>query len=62
MREALPERETIAPGLPAALACYAVPQDLARQEGMLALCRDLHRLNVLATYRLYEGQEAVQIR
>ncbi|MET8991656.1 MBL fold metallo-hydrolase [Nonomuraea wenchangensis] len=42
------------PGLSAALAGYPVPQDLARQ-GMLALCRDLHRLNVLATYRIYRA-------
>ncbi|MGP3965419.1 hypothetical protein ACTWPT_56675 [Nonomuraea sp. 3N208] len=50
-----PWAEDLDPGLLAALARYAVPQDLARQ-GMLALCRDLHRLNVLATYRLYEGR------
>ncbi|MEQ4724973.1 MBL fold metallo-hydrolase [Nonomuraea sp. B19D2] len=49
-----PWAEVLDPGLSAALARYPVPQELARQ-GMLALCRDLHRLNVLATYRLYEA-------
>ncbi|WP_219461881.1 MBL fold metallo-hydrolase [Nonomuraea rhizosphaerae] len=40
------------PSLTAALGRYQVPPDLAKA-GILALCRDLHRLNVLATYRLY---------
>ncbi len=40
------------PSLATALASYNVPSDRARG-AMLALCRDLHRLNVLATYRLY---------
>jgi cyclase len=48
-----PWAERLDPALAAAMAGYPVPADLARQ-GMLALCRDLHRLNVLATYRLYE--------
>jgi cyclase len=50
-----PWAERLDPGLSAAIARYQVPQDLA-QRGMLALCRDLHRLNVLATYRIYETQ------
>ncbi|MET9247207.1 MBL fold metallo-hydrolase [Nonomuraea sp. NPDC003709] len=50
-----PWAEALDPGLAAALARYPVPRELAEQ-GMLALCRDLHRLNVLATYRLYEHQ------
>lgn len=37
--------------LRAALAAYRGPQD-AIQDGFLALCRNLHRLNVLATYRV----------
>ncbi len=40
------------PRLAAAMAGYPIPADLARR-GMLELCRHLHRLNVLATYRLY---------
>ncbi|MEW9555878.1 MBL fold metallo-hydrolase [Nonomuraea sp. NPDC050783] len=40
--------------LVAAIEGYQVPRDRAVQ-GMLALCRDLHRLNVLATYRLYRA-------
>ncbi|MFF4617196.1 MBL fold metallo-hydrolase [Nonomuraea jabiensis] len=48
-----PWAEALDPGLAAALARYPVPRGLAEQ-GMLALCRDLHRLNILATYRLYE--------
>ncbi|MEU6780834.1 MBL fold metallo-hydrolase [Nonomuraea angiospora] len=50
-----PWAEALDPGLAAALARYPVPRELAEQ-GMLALCRDLHRLNILATYRLYEQQ------
>ncbi|MEV4011946.1 MBL fold metallo-hydrolase [Nonomuraea angiospora] len=48
-----PWAEALDPGLAAALARYPVPRELA-ERGMLALCRDLHRLNILATYRLYE--------
>lgn len=50
-----PWAERLDPALSAALARYPVPHRLA-QQGMLALCRDLHRLNILATYRLYENQ------
>ncbi|MEN3538311.1 MBL fold metallo-hydrolase [Microbispora sp. ZYX-F-249] len=50
-----PWAERLDPRLSAALARYPVPPELARQ-GMLTLCRDLHRLNVLATYRLYESR------
>ncbi|NUW41275.1 MBL fold metallo-hydrolase [Nonomuraea rhodomycinica] len=42
------------PALEAALAGYGLPTE-AVTGGMLALCRDLHRLNVLATYRLYHA-------
>ncbi|WP_214414666.1 MBL fold metallo-hydrolase [Sphaerisporangium fuscum] len=47
-----PWAEGLDPTLTAALARYQVPQDMARR-GMLDLCRNLHRLNVLSTYRLY---------
>jgi cyclase len=50
-----PWAEKLDPALSAALATYQVPQEAA-QAGMLQLCRDLHRLNILATYRLYEGR------
>jgi cyclase len=40
--------------LATAMAGYRLPADRA-QQGMLVLCRDLHRLNVLATFRLFEG-------
>lgn len=48
-----PWAERLDPRLAAAIAGYPVPREAAEQ-GMLALCRDLHRLNVLATCRLYE--------
>ncbi|MGI5485324.1 MBL fold metallo-hydrolase [Microtetraspora malaysiensis] len=47
-----PWAEQLSPALSAAMAQYQVPQDIAHQ-GLLALCRNLHRLNVLAAYRLY---------
>ncbi|WP_433352389.1 MBL fold metallo-hydrolase [Microtetraspora malaysiensis] len=47
-----PWAEQLTPALSAAMAQYQVPQDIA-QQGLLALCRNLHRLNVLAAYRLY---------
>ncbi|NUR85208.1 MAG: MBL fold metallo-hydrolase [Nonomuraea sp.] len=47
-----PWAERLDPALAEALAAYQVPQERARH-AMLDLCRDLHRLNVLATYRLY---------
>ncbi|MFI6786686.1 MBL fold metallo-hydrolase [Nonomuraea sp. NPDC050383] len=50
-----PWAEALDPGLSAALARYPLPREAA-QQGMLALCRDLHRLNILATYRLYESR------
>lgn len=50
-----PWTERLDPTLSAALTTYAVPGELA-QAGMLQLCRDLHRLNILATYRLYESR------
>ncbi|MET7334934.1 MBL fold metallo-hydrolase [Nonomuraea sp. NPDC005650] len=50
-----PWAERLDAALSAALARYPVPQGAA-QQGMLFLCRDLHRLNILATYRLYESQ------
>jgi cyclase len=46
------DSDKLDPSLAAALTAYRVPPELA-QAGMLALCRDLHRLNILATYRLY---------
>jgi len=42
----------LSPALAEAMSGYPVPADAARQR-MLDLCRNLHRLNVLATYRLY---------
>ncbi|MGW4474548.1 MBL fold metallo-hydrolase [Nonomuraea sp. NPDC004354] len=50
-----PWAERLDPALSAALATYQVPPDLARH-AMLDLCRNLHRLNILATYRLYVGR------
>ncbi|WP_432922280.1 MBL fold metallo-hydrolase [Microbispora sp. CA-135349] len=47
-----PWAEGLDPALSAALAWYRIPQDVARR-GMLDLCRNLHRLNILATHRLY---------
>ncbi|GAA2298393.1 hypothetical protein GCM10010149_53920 [Nonomuraea roseoviolacea subsp. roseoviolacea] len=49
-----PWAEHLDPSLSAALAGYSLPQGPA-QQGMRALCRDLHRLNILATYRGYAG-------
>lgn len=43
------------PTLVAALASYQIPQDQA-VHGMRELCRNLHRLNILATYRLYTAR------
>ncbi|HWD82182.1 MAG TPA: MBL fold metallo-hydrolase [Kribbella sp.] len=42
------------PALAEALSHYQVPRERA-VNGMLELCRNLHRLNILATYRLYES-------
>ncbi len=42
------------PALAAAIGRYPVPADRAR-EGMLGLFRQLHRLNILAVYRLAEA-------
>ncbi|GAA3612187.1 hypothetical protein GCM10022419_116440 [Nonomuraea rosea] len=50
-----PWADRLDPTLSAALARYPVPHGLA-ERGMLALCRDLHRLNILATYRRYENR------
>ncbi|NUR88615.1 MAG: hypothetical protein HOY71_31380 [Nonomuraea sp.] len=47
-----PWADRLDPSLSAALGMYRVPRELA-ENAMLALCRDLHRLNILATYRLY---------
>jgi cyclase len=46
------------PVLVEALAAYRVPQEIAQQK-MLELCRNLHRLNVLAAYRLYSTGESI---
>jgi cyclase len=42
------------PELAEAMAWYPIPAERARQ-GMLALCRNLHRLNILSTYRIHQG-------
>lgn len=39
-----------------ALGTYKLPQDVVR-DGFLSLCRDLHKLNILAIYRLLERRE-----
>jgi cyclase len=44
------------PELADAIAGYPVPAELARQR-MLDLLQNMHRLNVLATYRLYRAQD-----
>ncbi|MFI5897776.1 MBL fold metallo-hydrolase [Actinoplanes sp. NPDC051513] len=49
-----PWADHLDPTLAAAMAAYPVPADRAVQ-GMLDLCRNLHRLNVLATYRLHQA-------
>ena len=43
-----------AEGLDPVLAAYPLPQEIATQR-FLELCRNLHRLNVMATYRLYSA-------
>jgi cyclase len=43
------------PALAEAIAGYRVPADVARQR-MLDLFRNMHQLNILATYRLYRPQ------
>jgi cyclase len=48
-----PWADRLDPTLAAAMAAYPVPADRAIQ-GMLELCRNLHRLNILATYRLHQ--------
>ena len=48
-----PWADGLDPALADAMGQYPVPAAAARQ-GMLSLCRNLHRLNILATYRLYE--------
>lgn len=45
------------PVLAGAMSRYPVPA-AAAQQGMLALCRNLHRLNILATYRLHQPATA----
>jgi len=51
-----PWADGLDPVLAAALARYPVPAARA-QQGMLDLFRNLHRLNIMATYRLYEAGE-----
>jgi cyclase len=53
-----PWADGLDPSLTAALAAYDVPQQLAR-DGLRGLCRNLHRLNILATYRIYEAAGSV---
>jgi cyclase len=54
-----PWADHLDPALAEALATYHIPRDLAHK-GMRELCRNLHRLNILATYRLYESKTPVQ--
>ena len=49
-----PFADGLDPRVVAALARYQLPQDLVRQR-LLELLRNLHRLNVLATYRALES-------
>ncbi len=51
-----PWEQGLDPRLAAALSGYGE----RAQQGMLALCRDLHRLNVLATYRVYTAGHTVE--
>jgi cyclase len=48
-----PWADELDPEFAAALAEYHVPFTLAEQ-GFLQLCRNLHRLNILTTYRVCE--------
>jgi cyclase len=48
-----PWADDLDPSLAAAMAGYRLPREQVRQ-AMLQLCRDMHRLNILATYRIYE--------
>jgi cyclase len=48
-----PFADGLDPRLISALARYQLPQDVARRR-LLELMRNLHRLNVLATYRALE--------
>src|SRR5262249_61440557 len=52
-----PWAEGLDAALAKALARYPVPTARA-QQSMLELCRNLHRLNILATYRLYQAAAA----
>jgi cyclase len=52
-----PWADGLDPALATALARYPVPAALA-QQGMVGLCRNRHRLNIMATYRLYEAEAA----
>ena len=52
-----PWADGLDPVLAAALARYPVPAARA-QQGMLNLVRNLHRLNIMAIYRLYEAGAA----
>jgi len=47
-----PWTEGLDPTLAKAMTRYPIPAARA-QQGMLQLCRNLHRLNVLATYRIH---------
>ncbi|GAA4605532.1 cyclase [Actinoplanes octamycinicus] len=52
-----PWAQSLDPGLVTALSAYRLPPGTA-EAGIRALCQNLHRLNVLATYRLYGGAPA----
>ncbi|MFF0243307.1 MBL fold metallo-hydrolase [Streptosporangium sandarakinum] len=47
--------DRLEPSLESALASYGLPMEKATG-AMLELCRNLHRLNILATYRLYTSK------
>jgi cyclase len=51
-----PFADGLDPRVVGALARYQLPQDVARQR-LLELMRNLHRLNVLATYRALESAQ-----
>lgn len=54
-----PWADGLDPTLAEAMATYPIPADRA-VHGMLELCRNLHRLNVLATYRIHQTTEPTE--
>jgi cyclase len=55
-----PWAQGLDPALAEAMAAYPVPRQIAEAR-MLDLCRNLHRLNVMASYRLYSAAPAGQL-